>query len=370
MPSVKVDLGRYVTLRPRADGTFRVFFQVPARLRPDGWLSLIPLPINGRRTGNLSDGDEVARIQADARDLYAKIVQARLGRPAPAGRTLHQLIREWERSSAYKDLKPRSVKHYSTYLNHIKALSKACSPPDPDPTLFTRSHIEAFLGVFDDRPTTKKHLRKTLRLVMDQAKSLGWRADNPCEGIRIKSKTSKASIWEQADVDAYVEAAGAQKSIALMILLEWEIGQRLGDVRQFRPGMEYVNGAFRFWQDKTDSWVAVQVSPKLRALLDAAIEGQLFLFRNERTGKAYTEERLSKTFAWVRTAAMKAGARYLQLRWLRHSCVVQLGRKGCTTLEISAITGHSPVSAARLLDTYHPRDNEVADNAQRKRGLI
>lgn len=370
MPSVKVDLGRYVTLRPRADGTYRVFFQVPARLRPADWLSLIPLPINGARRGNLADADEVARIKADSDALYARLLQARLGRPAPEGRTLRRLIREWQKSSAYKDLKPRSVKHYGTYINHIKALSAACNPPDPDPTGFTRADIEAFLSVFDEQPTSKKHLRKTLRLVMDQAVALGWRGDNPVDGIRIKAKKSKVTIWEQEDVDAYVAAAGEQKSIALIILLEWEIGQRLGDVRQFRQGMEYVKGEFRFWQDKTDQYVAVKVSETLRELLDAAAGNQLFLFRNERTGKAYDEERLSKTFAWVRRAAVKAGARSLLLRWLRHSCVVHLARHSATIPEICAISGHSPASATRIVATYLPSDSQLARSAQEKRGII
>ena len=53
--------------------------------------------------------------------------------------------------------------------------------------------------------------------------------------------------------------------------------------------------------------VNIEVSVGLRELLAAAGEGQLSLFRNDRTGKVYTENRLSKTFGWVRKAAVKAG---------------------------------------------------------------
>lgn len=161
-------------------------------------------------------------------------------------------------------------------------------------------------------------------------------------------------------------------SIALIILLEWEIGQRLTDVRQFRQGMEYDRGlgVFSFEQSKTDEPVTIEISAMLRALLNEALGNQLFLFRNERTGKAYTENRLSQTFKWVRVAAIKAGGRALLLRQLRHSCIVQLARVGCTVPEIASITGHSLSSVHSILSTYLPRDSIVARNAQVKRGIV
>lgn len=108
----------------------------------------------------------------------------------------------------------------------------------------------------------------------------------------------------------------------------------------------------------------------MRALLATAGEGQLFLFRNERTGKAYTENRLSQSFKWLRVAAVKAGGRALVLRQLRHSCVVQLARAGCTVPEIASITGHAVGSVHSILSTYLPRDATVARNAQVKRGIV
>lgn len=381
MPSVRLDLGRYVTLRKRAGGTYRVFFQVPARLAPPAWPSLIPLPISGARTGDLTDPGEVGRIQADAAMLYARLQAQRRGAAAPIPRrSLRTLVRAYQESAAWKALKPVSQAGYTVYIKHILTWAKTCEPAQPDPTRLTRADIEGFLSLFQHQPVTQKHCRKVMRLVLDQAVALGWRDTNPCDGIRLaRAPKSTAGIWEQADVDLYVAAAEApghytenRRSIALIVLLEWEIGQRLTDVRAFRPGAEYdaTAGVFRFHQAKTGAYVTVPISAKLRELINAAAEGTLFLFRNERSGKAYTGERLSKTFAWVRKAAVKAGARPLLLRWLRHSCVVQLARAGCTVPEIAAITGHSHASVTKILDVYLPRDNEVAWNAQVKRGLV
>jgi site-specific recombinase XerD len=377
MPSIKLELGNYVTLRPRTDGSFRVFFQVPARLRPPGWPSLIPLPITGERRGQLSNADEVRRIQSDARDLLERLRQARLGQPRKRpGRSIDQLIETWQASSAYKDLKPRSRTHYGTYLKHIRAWDESCEPSHPDPTRITRADVEAMLSLWDKQPVTKRHVRKTFRLIMEQAISKGWRTDNPVAGIRLRrGKRSKVGVWEEDDINAYVAAAEdlGLVSIARIILMEWEIGQRLTDARLFRPGTDYdaTGGVFRFWQAKTENYVTLRVSTKLRLLLDDACrEGDLFLFRYEATGKAYTEERLIKAFAMVREAAVAKGARRLLMRWLRHSCVVQLARAGCEVPEIAAVTGHSLSSVTSILETYLPRDNKVAENAQRKRGLI
>lgn len=63
-------------------------------------------------------------------------------------------------------------------------------------------------------------------------------------------------------------------------------------------------------------------------------------------------------------------ARPLVLRQLRHSCVVQLARAGCTIAEIAAITGHSLGSVTTILSKYLPRDSTIARNAQMKRGII
>ena len=378
MPTVTLSLGRYVVLKKRADGTSRAYFQVPARLRPSGWSPAIPLPRTAERRGVL-DAAEVAAIKRDAEALYGELMQAKTGDTVrPPERSLSTLVDALQRSPEWAALSEKTRVGYETGFKKILAWSKSCGHPDP--TALPRSAILQFLADFDatpDRParhTAKKHTAAVLRLVLEQAINKGWRTDNPARGIRIKVPKTKATIWEQKDVDCYVKAARdtGVPSIALIILLEWEIGQRLTDVRAFRPGAEYdaERGVFSFRQSKTDEPVSIEVSLALRGMLAKAGEGQLFLFRNDRTGKAYTENRLSKTFAWVRVAAVKAGGRPLILKQLRHSCIVQLARAGCTVPEIAAITGHALTSVNGILSVYLPRDTAVARAAQVKRGLV
>lgn len=361
MPTVKLDLGSYVVLKPRKDGTARVLFQVPARLRPSDWRPAIPLPFNGR-TGKL-DAGEVARIVADAKALRDDLERRRKGQPTETARSLETLVNAW--LGASQGLRPTTLATYACYARNILAWTTA-----GDPTTLTQSDIEGFLTLFTDRPTTKRQTLRALSMVMDQAVGMGWRTDNPCDRIRTKVPTSRSDVWEQTDVDAYVEAAHrlGRPSVALMILLGWEIGQRLTDVRGFRKGAEYRAGVFRFEQSKTGAEVVIPVSATLRALLDEG--NDLFLFRDEGTGKAYTADRLVYVFDLVRQEAVSRGARPLKLKWLRHSCVVQLARAECTVPQIAAVTGHTLASAHKILAAYLPRDSEVARSAQEKRGLV
>lgn len=376
VPSTTVSLGRYVVLKRRADGSGRVYFQVPARLRPRGWPATIPM-LRGTalpgRVEALTD-EQVAAIVAAGAACGRDLDRARNGSDlAPPKRSLQTAIAAWQRSTAWGDLTDKTREGYGYSIKKIQAWSAACGHPDP--TNLTRAGCEKFLAEFNDRPTTKRQTLKALRLVMDQVIALGWRTDNPCTKLKVRVPKTKALIWEQADVDLYVKVARAQgmHSIALIILLEWEIGQRLTDVRGYRPGAEYdaERGVFAFNQSKTDEPVIVEISQALREMLATLVaDEQLFLFRNERTGKAYTENRLSQTFKWIRVAAVKAGGRALKLRQLRHSCIVQLARAGCTVPEIAAITGHALGSVHSILTTYLPRDAIVARNAQVKRGIV
>jgi len=368
MPSVKLDLGRYVTVRPRKDGTARVLFEVPKRLRPSDWSAAIPLPLAGERTGDLSDADEVARIQADAKRLLDRLRAARVGRAAPTpSRSMPELIRSWQNTQRFKDKKPKTQKGYLYHAGLINAWSAANGHKPVD--RIKLEAIEAFLAHYDDRPTTRRHLKIVLSMLMDRAIQLEWRTSNPLDTVKMGAPESTVTIWEAEDVEFYIAAciAQGQPSIAAMISALWEIGQRVTDARLFRHGAEYQDGAFRFWQSKTNSYVTVRVSQRTRDLIETARDPEsLYLFTDKATGKPWEEARLGHVFADIRA---EAKGRHVVLRALRHSCVVQMARAGSDVPEIASVTGHSPVTATSIIARYLPRDNQLAAKAQKRRGI-
>lgn len=316
--------------------------------------------------------------------MLAELQAARDGTSAvadPDARSLETLIADWQASGEWKDNKPRTNRGYNDSIKEVRQWIRAL---DPDPANITAQHVEGFLTEYDDRQTTRYHVRKALRLIMKQAIKRKWRTDNPVSDVKAPMPKTRVIIWEQDDVDLHVWAAIAagNNDLAAIILMMWEIGQRLTDAIRFRRGIEYkpAEGLFSFAQSKTAENVSIPVSDRLRAVLaHIKHDGSPYLFHDAGTGRPFRDVgRLSHIFASVRSRFLMedkdtpriAGARHLALKALRHSCVVQLARAACTVPEIAAITGHSPASVEEILRIYLPRDSTVAMNAQRKRGLI
>ncbi len=379
--SKPLSLGKYVTVRPawrkppKADGTRRVFFQVPERLRPSDWPSLIPLPLEGERTGKL-DLDERHRIEKDAAALYERLQAQRRGVIlVREQRDIVELNRSWQQSQKFKSKKPATQKGYAYHAQLVERWSAAVKHPPV--AAITQPRIEELLAAFDDRPTTRRYIKAVLNMMLKHAVALRWIDKNPADAIQVAVPESHVTIWEHDDVHGYAQAAViyGQPAIAALIWTQWEIGQRLTDVRLFRrgatgTGAEYYpeDGVFRFWQSKTQAYVTIPVSERLRAILaDVAVDGSPYLFVDTGTARPFEEQRLGHVFIAIKNAF---NGRNLVLRALRHSCIVQLARSACTPSEIASITGHALTSVNQILATYLPRDNEVAWNAQRKRGLI
>lgn len=53
----------------------------------------------------------------------------------------------------------------------------------------------------------------------------------------------------------------------------------------------------------------------------------------------------------------------LQLRDLRRTCIVQLGRLGLSDAQVAALSGHRLETTKRILETYMPRDTQMAGSA-------
>lgn len=383
MKSIQHDLGKYVILRPRKDGTMRALFEVPARLRPAGWPPTIALPLDTPRTGDFArHPDEQLRVMNDAQMLNRRLDEERGQRvTGDSARTFATLLRQWRRTQAYKALKPRTQRGYEKTVRYIEAWSKAKGQPDP--TKMKKAAVENFLADFDDRPTTRRMVKVVLKMVMDQAIDLGWRSDNPVAKIKSAMPKTRVGIWEAADVDLYAWACLAigQPDMAALLYTQWEIGQRLTDCYLFRYGEEYAGGRFAFEQSKTEERVSFPVSARLQGLLAANRRpGKEYLFEDARFDRPYIRRigarieaddiAAAKVFAMARRVAIEHGGRSLKLKWLRHSCVVDLARSGAEIPEIVSITGHTLASAHNILQRYLPRDSRVAENAQRKRGLI
>lgn len=377
MPSVKLDFPPYVIVKPpRKDGTHRVVFLVPARLRPSGWPAERTLPCTGTRTGNLNDPDEVARIIADAKRLHAELLAARLGaEPSDRPYSIPALARIWQDANGnyWPGLKPRTRRFYEKVMAaHILPWSAANK--DPDIRTLTRPAALAFLRTFDDRPHAKKHVRATLSQLLTVAQDEGWITDNPVQGIRFKGPPrARVTLWTRQDVDQHVDAAIARGWIggARLILGLWETCARVTDAMIWRRGEHYdpVTGMFNYDTNKTSEEVAdLPISSRLQQLLNDPVSLHLV---TDMRGLPYEpvrdDNRLTHDFRRLNDAVCASGGRRLVLRQLRHSAINDALDAGATPEGVQSTTAHA---SERTMKIYVRRSAKRATEVQRLRGIV
>lgn len=375
MPSVKLDLPPYVIARPRADGTFRVKFFVPARLRPYGWPAERTLPFTGTRTGNLNDPDEVARIFADAQALYDQLMAARMGAEAgPKPFSIPALAHIWQDPDGFywSKLAPRTRRFYEKVMAaHVYPWSAANG--DRDIRGLDRVQVLAFLRLFQDRPHVQKHVRATLQQLMTVALDEGWIDMNPVAGIRLSNPTrTRITRWMKEDVDQHVDMALSIGWIggARLILALWETCARVTDAMIWRRGEHYdPAGVFNYDTNKTDEEVAdLPISARLRDLLNTPATLHLIVDPAELPYEAVRDDnRLGKDFRRLNDRVVAAGGRRLILRQLRHSAINDALDAGATPKSVQSVTAHA---SERTLNIYVRRSNKRATEVQRLRGIV
>jgi integrase len=104
----------------------------------------------------------------------------------------------------------------------------------------------------------------------------------------------------------------------------------------------------------------VPCSERLREALAEIPDEPGYLIKSETTGRPYEGYNFTHVFAEFREAA---GIKGLRFQDLRRTCVVNLAYAGCTPSEISAVTGHKIDRVVGILETYLPRDSQMAANA-------
>jgi hypothetical protein len=237
MPSLPVELPKYVYPVTRAGGIC-FYFQVPARLRPEGWPGAIRLPIDqDKRTGK-ADAGELAAVTTDGKALYDRLVAEKAGKP-DAGRanTLPWLIQSFDQhlktTPREKPISKATFRQYKCNAKKVLAWSKASGHPHV--ALLSRPALIKFLSTHNDRPTARKHLAGYVRSLLFHAMDLGVRADNPAIKLKTETPTAQVHIWDDAELDKMVATADqlGYRAIATAMLIAHDEGPRPCDVLAF-----------------------------------------------------------------------------------------------------------------------------------------
>lgn len=234
---------------------------------------------------------------------------------------------------------------------------------------------------------------KVGRALFAWGKEQGLVEANPFEAFDLAAPDPRHQIWEEEDLLAFAEAAMMEgyPSMAYAVELAAWIGQREGDLirlteRQYREitvrdaadraalaGADGRVMGIELVQAKTRRPIGIPIADWMRDATEAAIAvnrlrgtGTMTLLVNDLSGLPWLQRHFITIFTRVKTRAVadgRAALADLQFRDLRRTCVVRLGRLGLNDAQISAISGHKLETTKRILETYMPRDTDMAASA-------
>ncbi|OPY95699.1 hypothetical protein A5906_06895 [Bradyrhizobium sacchari] len=248
-------------------------------------------------------------------------------------------------SAAFRALDPDSTQ--KVYRNII---DRFCRETDKDGQAYGDKsavtikphHIENLMGARAAKPDSANGLRKVLREMMKVAKKLGWREDDPTQGVKkLKPKrTGGFHRWTDAEIAQFEKRHPIGTRPRLAMALGLYTGQARQDV--IVMGEQHISNEVLDWvrkktEAKTGYQLAIPVHPELRRIIDATLSGHLTFLVTE-FGAPFTAAGFGN---WFRDRCNEAGLKHCSFHGLRKATATRLADVGCDPLEIAAITGHA-----------------------------
>lgn len=367
--------GTCVGVRHRSDGTSQFRFAV-RRNCPTGWKKTIPILVDGRDSVVLEQmtAKQEAQVEQRADELYRQLEAMRAGEFAADGAAPVTIERSWEKlialrrvSAKWLALKPASQ---TTYMSTQRRILKLFAS---DTALVPSFVVESQLDeVVLDRISSlhqRKKIMQELRALLGKATREGWRAAGLDIVFPSKVPDAPIRLWSPQELRCAVTAAiqTGERGLALLLIAQWEIGQRLQSVRNFRYGVHYRDGVFRYLCVKGLRPIEIEIlNPQARQALDADYREGAWMFPKGDTGKPFQGPELSKAFTRIRKSVPTFDQK-LQLRQLRHTAICEFAKSDCNEFEIATITSHQIDTVHRTLQHYFQKNTEMAHRAMEKR---
>ena len=274
---------------------------------------------------------------------YARVVSG-INNVPDNKRSFKVLIESYLASEAFKRLKPRTQADYTKHISFIR------DKMGPLPVAGIKHHH--IIRLRDDnaaRIREANYLVQVMRILMKHARGLGWREDNPAEGVAglrtPKEKQKPHVVWTD-------EAVARMRAEALpMPLLIMELGiasvQRPEDLTRFKWA-DYDGSTLSLTQGKTNKKLVLPVTDRLRVILDAE-KARLHPHPNRHiitnnSGGKLSYARLSQLFLSER---YRVGTEDFDLHALRYRGVHELAWAGCSDEEIAGYSGHDSLAMIR-----------------------
>jgi integrase len=266
------------------------------------------------------------------------------GEPAQVGAkktrpgTIDALVASYYQTADFAGLRPSTKTTYRGIIERFRA-----EHGDKRVAKMETRHVRNIIGAKASTPTAANNLLRMIHLLMRHAVELGWRRDDPTQGVRkIKVRSAGFATWAEEHIATFLAThkPGTRAHLAFMLLLY--TGQRRSDV--VRMGRQHVrDGVLSITQQKTGTTVHVPVLKPLREAIDATPRDNL-TFLTTAQGKPFSPAGFTN---WFRDVTTEAGLpKGLSPHGLRKATARRLAEHGRSANEIMAVLGHAALAEA------------------------
>jgi integrase len=260
----------------------------------------------------------------------------------PSAGTFDALIEAWK-GNAELGIKPSpewaelAGSTQSNYTHDLGVVSAAWGAL-PVKALEPR-HVLELRDKRRDTPAATNNLIACLSSMLSWSIPRGWRSDNPCDHVRRLKGGEPYRAWPWTPIRTFEDLAVPEMWWAAALALY--SGQRQGDVLTMKWS-EIADGVMSVAQEKTKERLWVPIHRDLKPVL-ASIPRRAITVLSSRSGTPWTKDGFKSQWQHqMECIELVTGECHgLVFHGLRKSAVVFLLEAGCSTAEVSAVTGQS-----------------------------
>lgn len=268
--------------------------------------------------------------------FWSAIEHARRGPVVHEGATA-KMIDDYRISPHWAKLSDRTRRDYARYLDDLRSRVGHLDPREIEP-----HHVAALQDQFAATPSKADHYVAVIRALYRWGIRRGFAKTNPATEIGNIATAEPYQPWPQW---AWAMVPRMRRELRIACFLGLYTGQRRGDVLRMQLGHIVDGTHIRVRQGKTGKHLTIRLHADLRPIVDECrAAGRIYLVSRE-DGTRFTEDQFSAMWGREKRRPELAGFATAQppivFHGLRKSATCKLLEAGCTTREVSAVTGMS-----------------------------
>lgn len=297
----------------------------------------------GYKRVKLSDDEEQRFLQQ--LELNAKADAKPIKHKPDRLDSVREVAKAYEQSDRYTELAHNTQRYYDYHLRLIMKLFGDLPIKD-----LTRQVVVEYIENFD-APSASRNAASVLSCLFHEGQYRGYIEHNPAQKLRLKRTAPRQQVWTLENIQDFLDTCEDPLVTNYFMLCRYT-AQRPGDCAAM-TWKQYDGDMIELIQQKTKKRLWVPVHQDLKRHLDNVPRDSIAICG------VYSFTQLRDRERPIRK---KLGID-AQVRDLRRTAMVAMSEAGATIQQIAAVSGHSIERARSILETYIPRNAEMAKGA-------